>query len=36
MLCAATAAERGRDVVLLEPNRLLGRKLRITARAAAT
>ncbi|NCB50990.1 MAG: NAD(P)/FAD-dependent oxidoreductase [Clostridia bacterium] len=32
MLCAAVAAERGRDVVLLEPNRMLGRKLRITGK----
>jgi len=32
MLCAAAAAERGRDVVLLEPNKLLGRKLRITGK----
>lgn len=32
MLCAAVAAERGLDVVLLEPNRMLGRKLRITGK----
>ncbi|MBQ9265419.1 MAG: NAD(P)/FAD-dependent oxidoreductase [Clostridia bacterium] len=32
MMCAATAAERGLDVVLLEPNRQLGRKLRITGK----
>lgn len=32
MLCAATAAERGLDVILLEPNRMLGRKLRITGK----
>lgn len=32
MLCAATAAERGRDVILLEPNRMLGKKLRITGK----
>ena len=31
-LCAATAAERGREVVLLEPNRALGRKLRLTGK----
>lgn len=32
MMCAGTAAERGRDVILLEPNRSLGRKLRITGK----
>lgn len=32
MLCAAVAASRGRDVVLLEPNRVLGRKLRLTGK----
>ena len=32
MLCAAVAAQRGLDVVLLEPNRMLGRKLRITGK----
>ena len=32
MLCAAIAAERGLDVVLLEPNRMLGKKLRITGK----
>ena len=32
MMCAATAAERKLDVVLLEPNRQLGRKLRITGK----
>ena len=32
MMCAATAAERALDVVLLEPNRQLGRKLRITGK----
>ncbi len=32
MLCAAAAAERGVSVVLLEPNRDLGRKLRITGK----
>ena len=31
-LCAALAAGRGLDVVLLEPNRELGRKLRITGK----
>ena len=31
-LCAALAAVRGLDVVLLEPNRMLGRKLRITGK----
>ncbi len=32
MMCAFTAAERGVDTVLLEPNRQLGRKLRITGK----
>ena len=32
MMCAATAAERGMRVILLEPNRMLGRKLRITGK----
>ena len=32
MLCAATAAERGLDVILLEPNRMMGKKLRITGK----
>ena len=32
MLCAITAAERGVRTVLLEPNRMLGRKLRITGK----
>ena len=32
MMCAATAAERGLDVLLLEPNQKLGRKLRITGK----
>ncbi len=32
MICAATAAERGLDVILLEPNRQLGRKVRITGK----
>ena len=31
-LCAALAAGRGLKVVLLEPNRELGRKLRITGK----
>ena len=31
-LCAALAAGRGLDVVLLEPNRMLGHKLRITGK----
>ena len=31
-LCAALAAGRGLNVVLLEPNRMLGRKLRITGK----
>ena len=32
MMCAAIAAERGLDVVLLEPNRMMGKKLRITGK----
>ncbi|MEG1632540.1 MAG: NAD(P)/FAD-dependent oxidoreductase [Oscillospiraceae bacterium] len=32
MLCAATAAERGLSVTLLEPNKSLGKKLRITGK----
>ena len=32
MMCALTAAERGLRVTLLEPNRMLGRKLRITGK----
>ena len=32
MMCAAAAAERGMSVVLLDPNRQLGRKLRITGK----
>lgn len=32
MMCAAAAAERGISVILLEPNRQLGRKLRITGK----
>jgi len=32
MMCALTAAERGIKVILLDPNRQLGRKLRITGK----
>ena len=32
MMCAATAADRGLKVVLLDPNRQLGRKVRITGK----
>ena len=32
LTCAAVAAERGLSVILLEPNRTLGRKLRITGK----
>ena len=32
MLCSALAAERGLDVILLEPNAALGKKLRITGK----
>ena len=32
MMCAYTAASRGVDTILLEPNRQLGRKLRITGK----
>ena len=32
MMCAATAADRGLKVILLDPNRQLGRKLRITGK----
>lgn len=32
MLCSAVAAERGLKVILLEPNKNLGRKLRITGK----
>ncbi len=32
LMCALTAAERGVDVTLLEPNQKLGRKLRITGK----
>ena len=32
MLCSAVAAERGLDVILIEPNKVLGRKLRITGK----
>ena len=31
-MCALTAAQRGLSVVLLEPNRMLGKKLRITGK----
>ena len=32
MMCAATAAESGMDVVLLDPNPMLGKKVRITGK----
>lgn len=32
MMCSAVAAERCLDVILLEPNKILGRKLRITGK----
>ena len=32
LMCACAAAARGVDTVLLEPNRMLGRKLRITGK----
>lgn len=32
MMCSAAAAERGLDVILLEPNKVLGRKLRLTGK----
>jgi predicted flavoprotein YhiN len=32
LMCACTAAERGRSVIILDPNRDLGRKLRITGK----
>ena len=32
LMCACTAAENGAAVIILEPNRLLGRKLRITGK----
>lgn len=32
MMCSAVAAERGLDVILIEPNKILGRKLRITGK----
>lgn len=32
MMCSAVAAERGLDVILLEPNKVLGRKVRITGK----
>ena len=31
-MCALTAAQRGLNVVLLEPNKMLGKKLRITGK----
>ena len=31
-MCALTAAQRGLSVVLLEPNKMLGKKLRITGK----
>ena len=32
MMCSAVAAERGLDVILLEPNKTVGRKVRITGK----
>ena len=32
MMCALSAAWRGLAVTLLEPNRILGKKLRITGK----
>lgn len=32
MMCSLIAARRGLDVILLEPNKMLGRKLRITGK----
>lgn len=32
MMCSLIAAQRGIDVILLEPNKMLGRKLRITGK----
>ena len=32
MMCAYTAAQRGVKTLLLEPNRQLGRKVRITGK----
>ncbi len=32
LMCACTAAARGLDTLLLEPNKMLGRKLRITGK----
>ena len=32
MMCAYTAADRGVKTILLEPNRQLGRKVRITGK----
>jgi glycerate 2-kinase len=34
MMCSAVAAERGLDVILLEPNKVLGRKVRITGKGS--
>ena len=31
-MCALTAAQRGLNVVLLEPNKMFGKKLRITGK----
>ena len=32
MMCSLVAAQRGLDIILLEPNRMLGRKVRITGK----
>ena len=32
MMCSLIAARRGLDVILLEPNKMFGRKLRITGK----
>ncbi|MDO5311724.1 MAG: NAD(P)/FAD-dependent oxidoreductase, partial [Clostridia bacterium] len=32
MMCALTAAERGVSTVLIDPNKMLGRKVRITGK----
>ena len=32
MMCSLVAAQRGLDVILLEPNKMLGRKVRITGK----
>ncbi len=32
MMCSLIAAQRGLDIILLEPNKMLGRKLRITGK----